>query len=144
MRLLPSLFAVVAATAFFPAAHAACTAATIKGSYSVSIGGSYSGYTPISGVGHATFDGSKIVTLSTYREGMTGTITSYTGTGTYTLDAYCRGWASVTLKQNGVAVGTLSMPFTVAGTPAMPNITGVVSNSATEFTGSAFLAKIGL
>jgi hypothetical protein len=144
MRLLPRLFAVVAACGIFPAAHAACTAATIKGAYSVTISGWYSGYAPMSGVGHATLDGIKTVTLSTYRESMSGTIVSYTGTGTYTLDAYCRGWATITLKQNGVAAGTLSMPFTVAGTPALPSITGVVSNSANEFSGNATLNKIGI
>lgn len=144
MRLLPRLLAVVAACAFFPAAHAACTAASIKGSYAAGVSGTYSYSYPTAGVAHVTFDGIKTVSVSSYKEGELGTVQAYTGTGTYTLDAFCRGSAVITLKQNGVAVGTMSLALVVSGTPTNPQIDALVSSPATQFTGGAHLSKIAL
>jgi hypothetical protein len=144
MRLLTRILAVVAACAVFPAANAACTAATIKGSYAAGISGSYSSTYPIAGVGHVYFNGVNGVAISSYKEGEFGDVRTFTGSGTYQLDPYCRGTAAVTLKQNGVTVGTLSFAFTVSGTAASPQIQALISNPASDFTGGAFLSKINL
>lgn len=144
MRLLPRLLTVVAAFAVFPAAHAACTAATIKGNFAAGVSGSYSSTYPVVGVGHVYFNGVNAVSISSYKEGEYGDVYTYTGYGSYQVDQYCRGTATIGLKQNGVAVGTLSLAFTVSGTPASPQIQALVSNPATDFTGGAFLNKINL
>jgi hypothetical protein len=144
MRLLPRFLAIAAAFAIFPSAHAACTAATIKGSFAAGVGGSYSSTYPIAGVGHVYFNGVSGVAVSSYKEGEYGDMYPMTGSGTYQIDQYCRGTAVITLKQNGAAVGTMYLDFTVSGNATSPMISALISNPNTDFTGSAVLTKINL
>ena len=144
MRLLPRVLAVVAACAFFPAAHAACTAATLKGYYAASGGGSYFSTYAAFGVAHVYFNGANAVSISSYKEGQEGSVRVFTGYGSYQVDQYCRGTASIALKENGVAAGTISLSFVVSGTPTYPQITALVSNPVSGYSGGAFLNKINL
>ena len=143
MRLLPRVLALVAACAIFPAAHAACTAATIKGYFAAGGSGSYSSTYPAFQMAHVYFNGVNGVQV-VYKEGEFGTVYSYTGAGTYQIDQYCRGTASITLTANGVVTDVISLSFMVSGSPTAPQITALVSNPATEYTGGAFLNKINL
>ena len=144
MRLLPRLLAVFAACAVFPAAHAACSAATIKGYYSAMGSGAYSSTYLTVGVAHVYFNGANAVSVSSYKEGEDGGVHTFTGYGSYTLDSLCRGSASIALKENGVAAGSISLSFVVSGTPASPQIQALVSNATTGFTGAAVMNKINL
>ncbi|UHQ19523.1 hypothetical protein LVB87_15250 [Lysobacter sp. KIS68-7] len=145
MRLLPSVFAAIAACSFFPAAHAACTPASIAGWFAGGGAGAYyADPDPVVGVVRIGFDGVNGVSVQNYREGQTGAVTTFTGTGTYSLDSWCRGSATISLKQGTVAAGTVTVSFVVAGTQANPLITGIVSNPAAGSTGALYLAKIGL
>ena len=143
MRLFPRVLAVVAACAIFPAAHAACTAASIKGYYGAVGSGTYYSSDPALALAHVFFNGVNGLSVA-YKEGQDGYVDAYTGSGTYQLDSYCRGTASVALTQNGVAAGTISLQFMVSGTAASPVVHALVSNPATAFTGIAVLNKINL
>ncbi|MUV14549.1 hypothetical protein [Noviluteimonas gilva] len=144
MHLLPRVLAVVAACAIFPAAHAACTAATIKGYFAASGGGSYFSTYAAFGVAHVYFNGVNAVSISNYKEGQDGSVRVFTGYGSYQVDQYCRGTASIALKENGVAAGTISLSFVASGTPTSPQLQALISNPATGFTGGAVLNKINL
>jgi len=143
MRLFPRVLAVVAACAFFPAAHAACTAATIKGYYGAGGSGTYVSTYPVFQNAHVYFNGVNGVSV-VYKEGQDGYVYVYTGSGTYQIDQYCRGSASITLKENGVVTDVISLQFMVTGTPTSPQIAALVSNPATGYTGNAYLNKINL
>jgi len=145
MRLLPRLFAVIAACSFFPAAHAACNPASIAGWFAAGGAGAYYGDPDlVVGVARIGFNGVNAVTVTNYTQGQVGGVTNFTGTGTYTLDAWCRGTATIALKQGATAAGTIYLTFVVAGTPASPVVSGLVSNPAAGFTGTLHLEKIGL
>jgi hypothetical protein len=92
---------------------------------------------------HVYFNGVNAVSV-TYKEGQNGSVRAYTGSGSYQLDQYCRGTATVGIKENGVPVGTLSLSFMVSGTPTSPQIHALVTNPASGYTGGAFLNKINL
>jgi len=146
MRLMPRLFAVIAACAFFPAAHAACTPASIAGWFAAGSAGAFYGNPDlIVGVGRVGFNGVNGVSITDWRQGQEGTVSTFTGSGTYTIDAWCRGTATVALKQqNGASAGTMTMSFVVSGTPTSPRITGLVSHQVNAFTATVQLDKIGL
>ena len=145
MRLLSRLLAVIATCAFFPAAHAGCTPASIAGWFAAgSTGAFYANPDVVVGVGHFGFDGVNRVSLTNWRQGQEGVVSTFTGVGTYTIDAYCRGTATFALKQqSGASAGTMTMSFVVSGTPASPRITGLVSHQVNQFTASVQLEKIG-
>ncbi len=96
------------------------------------------------GLAHVGFDGVRAITISRIHVVEAVTYTQYTGTGTYTLDQWCRGTGTITLKYNGVVTGTSSFSFVVSGTPTSPEITAIITSGPPEFTGMAYFRKIGL
>lgn len=145
MRLFPRLLAVVAACAVFPAAHAACTPASIAGWFAAGGAGAYyADPNPVVGVARIGFNGVNGVTVTNYYQGQVGGVTALTGSGTYTLDSWCRGTATIALKKGTTPAGTITLQFVVSGTPTFPQITGLVSNPYDGFTGSVVLNKISL
>lgn len=100
---------------------------------------------PMVGVSHVGFDGVNGIKVSRYTSSYAGQVYTYTGTGTYTIDAWCRGTGKITTYQNGVAGATTSFSFVVSGTPTNPEISAITWVGApASFTGTATFKKIGL